>query len=109
MILVKEIYGERGIKDQDHDLVRKAWTAEFEKVSRQLNITKIIHDTYVKEIARFHKKREDEERRKRELSEEKRLEVEIAVQAEIAQAEEERKKLEVAKRRKALVGLRASR
>lgn len=36
--------------------MRKAWEKEYEKVSRKLNITKIIHDTYVKEIARFHQK-----------------------------------------------------
>ena len=83
--IVKEIYNERGIKDQDHDLVRKAWTAEFEKVSRQLHLAQIIHDTYVKETARFHKKKEDEERRKRELSEEKRVaEAELVIQIEIA-------------------------
>ena len=62
--IVKEIYNERGIKDQDHELVRKAFEKEYEKVQRQLNITKIIHDTYVKEIARFHKKQEEEKERR---------------------------------------------
>ena len=90
LFIVKEIYNERGIKDQDHELVRKAFEKEYEKVMRQLNITKIIHDTYVKETARFHKKQEDEERRRRQLSEEKRLqETELAMQREIALAEEE--------------------
>ena len=32
--IVKEIYSERGIKDQDHDLVRKAFEKEYEKISR---------------------------------------------------------------------------
>ena len=78
---------------------------------RQLNITKIIHDTYVKETARFYKKQEDEERRKRQEEEDRRLqEAELAMQQEIARAEEEqRKKQEQAKKRKAIVGLRASR
>ena len=40
--------------------MKKAFEREFEKVQRQLNITKIIHDTYVKEIARFYKKQDDE-------------------------------------------------
>ena len=52
--LVKEIYKERGIKDCDHELVRKAFEKEEEKVARKLNITKIIYDTYLKETARFH-------------------------------------------------------
>ena len=52
---IAELYKERGVKDQDHELVRKAFEKENEKVQRQLNITKIIHDTYVKEIARIHK------------------------------------------------------
>ena len=39
----------------------------------------------MKETARFHKKKEDEERRKRELSEEKRVaEAELVIQIEIA-------------------------
>ena len=54
--VVKEIYKERGIKDCDHELVKKAYDAEEQKVLRKLNITKIIHDTYVKEIDRFHRK-----------------------------------------------------
>lgn len=58
---------------------------------RQLNITKIIHDTYVKEMERFLKKQQEvEEKRKRQLSEEKRLkEAEEAMQREITAAEEE--------------------
>ena len=31
-VLVKEIYKERGIKDCDHDLVKKAWDKEDDKV-----------------------------------------------------------------------------
>ena len=94
LIVVKEVYSERGIKDQDHELVRKAFEKEYEKVMRQLNITKIIHDTYVKEIARHYKKQEDE-RRKREESEERRLrEAGLAMQQELAAKEEERAKNE---------------
>mmetsp|Transcript_47859 Transcript_47859/g.63292 ORF Transcript_47859/g.63292 Transcript_47859/m.63292 type:complete len:97 (-) Transcript_47859:1151-1441(-) len=52
---IKEIYKERGIKDCDHELVKKAFEKEEEKVLRKLNITKIIHDTYVKEIDRFYR------------------------------------------------------
>lgn len=60
---------------------------------RKLNITKIIHDTYVKEIDRFHRKQQEEERRRRQLSEEKRVaEAELAKQQELAAAEEEKKR-----------------
>jgi len=38
--------------------VRKAFEKEYDKVMRQLNITKIIHDTYVKEMERFLKKQQ---------------------------------------------------
>ena len=69
LFLVKEIYKERGIKDCDHELVRTAFEKELEKVARKLNITKIIHDTYVKEIARVLKKREDEKRALEEAEE----------------------------------------
>lgn len=55
----------------DRELVRKAWEKEHEKVQRKWNITKIIHDTYVKEIARFHQKKADDERKRREESEER--------------------------------------
>ena len=41
-------------------------------MQRQLNITKIIHDTYVKEIARLHKT-EEEARLAREAEESRRL------------------------------------
>ena len=41
-------------------------------MQRQLNITKIIHDTYVKEIARLYKA-EDEARLAREAEESRRL------------------------------------
>ena len=43
---IKEIFDERGIKNEDHDLVRKAFEKENEKVQHKLKITKIIHDTY---------------------------------------------------------------
>ena len=59
--------------------MKKAFESEYEKIMRQLNITKIIHDTYVKEIARFHKN-EEEARRKREESEERKIaEAELAM------------------------------
>ena len=61
--LVKEIYKERGIKDCDHDLVMKAFEKENEKVQRQFNITKIIYDTYVKEIDRFHRNEAEKKRK----------------------------------------------
>ena len=57
---VKEIYKERGIKDCDHELVKKAFEKEEEKVLRKFNITKIIYDTYVKELDRFNKAQEAE-------------------------------------------------
>lgn len=60
-------------------MVKKAFESEYEKISRKLNITKIIHDTYVKEIARIHKKEEDD-RRKRAKSEERKIaEAELAM------------------------------
>ena len=43
---IKEVYDEQGIKMEDHDLVRKAFEKEYEKVQHKLKITKIIHDTY---------------------------------------------------------------
>ena len=43
---IKEVFNERGIKMEDHDLVRKAFEREHEKVMHKLKITKIIHDTY---------------------------------------------------------------
>lgn len=73
------MFKERGVKDQDHDLVRKAFEKEYEKVQRQLNITKIIHDTYVKEIARLQKAKAEEERLARE-AEESRRQAEIEFQ-----------------------------
>ena len=66
---VKEIYNERGIKDIDQELVRTAFDKEFEKVARKLNITMIIHDTYVKEIARFYRQKEETEKKIREQEE----------------------------------------
>ena len=54
-------------------MVRKAFEKEDEKVQRQLHLSKIMHDTYFKEIARFHKKQEDEARRLREEAEAARL------------------------------------
>ena len=76
---IKEIYKERGIKDCDQDLVKKAFETEYEKIMRKLNITLIIHDTYVKEHDRFHKA-EAAQRRKRAESEERRIaEAELAL------------------------------
>lgn len=43
---IKEVFDEQGIKMEDHDLVRKAFEKEYEKVQHKLKITKIIHDTY---------------------------------------------------------------
>ena len=43
---IKEVFDEQGIKMEDHDLVRKAFEKENEKVQHKLKITKIIHDTY---------------------------------------------------------------
>ena len=89
---VKEIYKERGIKDCDHELIKKAFEKEEEKVMRKLNITKIIYDTYVKELQRFYKQQEDEQR-KRELEEAKKIaDAEAAMQEEIALAEEEKRR-----------------
>lgn len=66
---------------------------------RKNNITKIIHETYVKEIIRFNKK-QDEDRRKREESEERKIaEAELAMQQELAALEEEKARNErIAKR-----------
>ena len=92
MAIVKDIFKERGIKDVDRDLVRKAWENELVKVQRKWNITKIIHDTYVKEIARFFQKKADDERKKREESEERKKSEEAKRLEDIAAAEEERKR-----------------
>ena len=90
---IREIFDERGIKVEDHDLVRKAFEKEHEKVQHKLKITKIIHDTYEKEIERYYQRQEEEARRKREESEErKRAAIEAEKQRELAAAEEERKK-----------------
>ena len=99
MSIVKEIYKERGIKDCDHELVRKAFEKEEEKVLRKLNITMIIHDTYVKEIDRFHKKQEQERIKREEEEQQKLLEAELAMKREIEAAEEERRKQIAAQKR----------
>ena len=47
-----EIYDQRGYKEEDHELLRKAYEAELAKAARELNLAMIIHETYEKEIAR---------------------------------------------------------
>jgi uncharacterized protein YbbC (DUF1343 family) len=71
--------------------VRCAFEKEYEKVYRKWNITKIIHDTYVKEIARVLKKQDDDERKELLEAEQLIVDAQIAMQKELAAAEEERK------------------
>lgn len=76
---MRDIYKERGIKDCDNDLLKKAFEAENEKVSRKLHITKIIHDTYLKEIERFHKAEDDKRKRIEENERRIKAEAELAL------------------------------
>lgn len=48
--LVKQLWSDRGVKDGQHDLQRDAFNSELAKVEYKERITKIIYDTYVKEI-----------------------------------------------------------
>ena len=105
---VKEIYKERGIKDCDHELVKKAFEKEEEKVLRKFNITKIIYDTYVKELDRFYKAQEAE-RLKREQEEAKRIaDAEREMEQEMLMQEEEKRRQQSLIRRQQAAQKRAN-
>ena len=80
-------------------MVRTAFEKEYEKVQRKLKLAMIIHETYVKELARINRKKEDDERKKREEEEAKILaEAELAMQLEIEAAEEAKRLQMLAKK-----------
>lgn len=53
MKLAKQFWADRGVKDGQHDQMRDAFNLELSKVEQKDRITKIIHETYVKEIQRI--------------------------------------------------------
>ena len=74
--LVKQLWSDRGVKDGQHDLQRDAFNAELAKVEQKDRITRIIYDTYVKEIQRVKEKIADDEAKaiaEAQLAEERRL------------------------------------
>ena len=71
------MYDQRGWKEEDHELMRKAYETELAKVLKELNLRMIIHETYEKEIARLKAKAiKDAEDEAKRLEEERLEEIE---------------------------------
>ena len=56
MIVVKQLWSNRGVKDGEHEAVKDRILEEYAKVQQKERITMIIHETYVKEIQRMREK-----------------------------------------------------
>ncbi len=61
IFLVKQFWADRGVKDGQHEKMKEVVLLELQTVERKDRITKIIHETYVKEIERLKKKAIDDE------------------------------------------------
>ena len=66
-LIVEDIYDQRGYKDEDHVLIRKAYEAELAKAMKELKTRMLYHSIYEKDIKREQEKmaREAEEEAKR--------------------------------------------
>jgi|LauGreDrversion4_2_1035121.scaffolds.fasta_scaffold98699_1 hypothetical protein len=64
--LVKDLWAGRGVRDGEHEQIKEKIGVELGKVQQKERITKIIHETYVREVERVKSQMEDRERQAHE-------------------------------------------
>ena len=64
---IKYLWAGRGVKDGEHDKVKAKIQVDLAKVEQKERITKIIHETYVRELERVKNQISEEQLKAHEL------------------------------------------